>query len=33
MLSFFADLPHLLQALIATIFTWGITAKGAALFI
>ena len=31
MLSFFADLPHLLQALTATIFTWGITAAGAAL--
>ena len=31
MLSFFADLPHLLQALIATIFTWGITAAGTAL--
>ena len=31
MLSFFADLPHLLQALIATIFTWGIAAAGAAL--
>ena len=31
MLSYFADLPHLLQALLATLFTWSVTAAGAAL--
>ena len=31
MLSFFAGLPHLLQALLATLFTWSVTAAGAAL--
>ena len=31
MISFFASLPHIYQALIATIFTWSVTAAGAAL--
>ncbi|MBQ9197694.1 MAG: ZIP family metal transporter [Clostridia bacterium] len=31
MLSLFAGLPHLVQALIATLFTWSVTAAGAAL--
>ncbi len=30
MLSFLASLPHVLQALLATCFTWGVTALGAA---
>ncbi len=31
MIGFFADLPPVLQALLATLFTWGMTALGAAL--
>ncbi|MBQ7455332.1 MAG: ZIP family metal transporter [Clostridia bacterium] len=30
MLDFFIQLPHVWQALIATLFTWGVTAAGAA---
>ena len=29
--EWFAQLPHILQALIGTLFTWGVTAAGAAL--
>ncbi len=31
LISWFLGLPHTLQALIATLFTWGVTALGAAL--
>ncbi|HPE14706.1 MAG TPA: ZIP family metal transporter [Bacilli bacterium] len=30
-MTFFVSLPHYIQALVATLFTWGITALGAAL--
>ena len=31
MMQVFSQLPHPLQALLATLFTWGITAAGAAM--
>lgn len=31
MLNWFLNLDHVLQALIATLFTWGLTALGASL--
>lgn len=31
MMQAFSQLPHPLQALLATLFTWGITAAGAAM--
>ena len=31
MIEWFISLPHYIQAVIATIFTWGVTALGAAL--
>ena len=31
MFDLFLDLPHTVQALLATLFTWGVTALGAGL--
>ena len=31
MIDAFAHLPHIMQALFATLFTWGVTAAGAAV--